>query len=47
MEWELEVTVGTMDECGEKEADSQWRTSVTTRIKKNKKDWTGPGSVGS
>lgn len=37
MEWELEVTVGTMDGCGEKEADSQWRTSVTTRIKKIKR----------
>ena len=49
MEWELEVAVGTMAECGEKEA----RSGLTVANKRHdpdkkieRKDWTGPGSVG-
>lgn len=46
LELEVEMAVGTMDECGEeREKNSQWRTSVTTRIKKFK-DRTGPGRDG-
>lgn len=45
MESELEVVaVGTMDECGEREARKGLSGEQASRPKI--KDWTGPGSVG-